>query len=497
MRTLLILILLACSLMLMAQEAGPWGFLRHSALDASGNIHLQWQDFSEGSGITECYYNSNNSAWEMAATSVPSLGTMESLVPYSYGQNLRYRLRYSMDYMGESFCYLHPAYWDADSFPPALNKMAFIASDPEGDTDVPESPALDLLDSHCATTTQKMYFSLQNVSGTFPTMVSLTNYNVYLAVLSNPEAVNDSVAYAMIYSFSIPGVLSTGLYKLGMDMATEMPTFTRLGNIQSQVSGGTLHLACNFADLTADPDFGAWPNLSHGLIITGATMAISIDMGTMEPVLAFGDYTSPGVLVFDDNRYQVNANTLPQVQVSYYDTETRVLGFSYLDAQADYPLIAEVQTELGTIVQAYPTGLDFNGEVDFVAQLPLEDLSLLAWRFSDNGFSFVSGTYNPSSIMDEGLIPHPLSCRMPNPLNPASLPARINLQGLDKAPLSVQVFNIRGQKLGDIFSGMAVNDELNLNWDGLMQGKKLASGIYFLQIKQNNRSLNQKFVITK
>jgi hypothetical protein len=48
----------------------------------------------------------------------------------------------------------------------------------------------------------------------------------------------------------------------------------RIGDITAQVSGGKLHMACNISTLTADPQFGPWPNEFNALAISSRPSAL-------------------------------------------------------------------------------------------------------------------------------------------------------------------------------------------------------------------------------
>jgi hypothetical protein len=495
MKTWLLILFIATAGLLLAQTENPFGIIHHSSTDVEGKLHLRWDDYSEGAGEIECLYNSNNGAWENAPTTTPNPGTMETLVPYSFDTKLRYRLRYSMDYMNESFALLHAAYWDADTFPPDLNKTAFIGADPAGDSVMVYTPNLDLTESYIATTSQKIYLSIKNFSGSFPTMNSLTSYNIYLASITNIEAVNDSVTYAMVYSFNIPGVISSGLYKIGFDELTQMPTFARLGSIQSQVSGGALHLACNISDLTADPDFGAWPNVSASLVLMGVTMAIDIDLQTMEPTIGLGDYSTPGYVVFIDNYYQVAQNSLPVCAGNNWDAENSLLYISYDDADGDFPLIAQVKVASDAWIEALPVEPLNPGHTMYYAYVPNSGSSpVFSYNFSDNGIDMVSGTWSPVSLEDENLVPASISCSMPNPLRSGHT---IKITGLNSNACQVQLFNLKGQKMGNLFAGKSTSDALNIAWDGRLKGKILPSGVYFIRIENSGIIKTHKFVIAK
>ncbi len=498
MKTIFTIIFIVMSALLLAQLETPFGLIQHSSRDAQGNLHLRWQDFSEGEGITTCYYNSDNGIWNPVEPTTFEPGTLEALVPYSFGHKLRYRLHYSLDYEQESIAMLHAAYWDADSFPPALNKMALMGTDPSGDSLMVYNPNLDLTDAYMASTQTKLYCSLKNLSGQYPTMNGISSYNIYLAMITNLDAVSDSVAYAMVYSFNIPGLISNGLYKIGYDAATETPTFSRLGNIQAQTSAGTLHLACNFSDLAADPQFGPWPSASQSLILVGTTMAVDIDLPTMTPTIGLGDNGVPSVVVFSDDFYQVASNTLPVVGPQSWDPERNLLTLLYTDPDGDFPLLASADPLISPAVQAYPLDPLNPANTQYLAQFePGHTYGVLNYTFSDNGIDMVSGEYVPGAAEDESQAPAPLICSLPNPFSLGTGSQNIQLKGLANEPLKVTLFNLKGQKLGTLFSGRVQSPELELKWDGRINGKPLSSGVYFLHLENAKRSLNHRFVILK
>ena len=488
MKQILTVVLMSITALLMAQYEIPFGNIRHSSIDANGNIHLRWEDLSGGTLNPEFLYSANDAPWQSSPIQDISTGEKEALAPYTLGQKLRYRLHYSIEEMGESIAMMQSAYWDSDTFPPQLDKMAYIATDAEGDSVTVYSQNLDLRESYTAISSDKIYFSMQNLSGNFPIMNSFTSYNVYLGVLGNVSSLMDSVGYAMIYSFNIPGVISSGLYKVGYDSATQMPVFTRLGNVQSQVSGGALNLACNISDLTADPDFGSLPD---ALLMLGLTLKIDIDLANMEPQMGLGDYSTPAVVIFQDNFYQVNQNTLPVCTFNSYDTITRLLQIDYLDAEADFPLLAEAELPDGTILQFVPTGVDYSLAVTYTLQLPSAEVDSLTWRFSDNGFDIVQGVVHLVANHDENLVPTNISCIMPNPIY--SFPVNINLKGLCNKPIFIDIYNIKGQKVAELNQPPAINGELTIS----LAPKQLCSGVYFMKVKNGPYVLKQKFMVAK
>ncbi|HNQ44703.1 MAG TPA: T9SS C-terminal target domain-containing protein, partial [Candidatus Cloacimonadota bacterium] len=304
----------------------------------------------------------------------------EATPDYTWNQRLRGRLRTEMEMEGVAAAMMHAAWMDGDSFPQGLGKLGLIGGDPAGDSLMIQAPMLDLGNTWMGTTSQKIYCTIANQSGSFPTMNSLTSYNAWLTTIANPEAIADSVVYAMVYTFNIVGVISSGLYKLGMDESMT-PTFARIGNIQSSVSGGKLNLACNLSDLTSDPSFGAWPNMSNSLLFSSFSMRLNIDLGSMEPEILIGDYSMPAIVFFEDIQYQHPQNTLPVV--TGLNVNGLMVSCLYQDAEGDFPLLCEFYPEAGPSLPMHPTSYDFAGGVTYTATLsgPIQNGVL---KVSDN-----------------------------------------------------------------------------------------------------------------
>ncbi|MBM4403101.1 MAG: T9SS type A sorting domain-containing protein [Candidatus Cloacimonetes bacterium] len=490
------IVLLAVMILLVAlvpaQETTPWQFLRHSDLCAGGNVYLRFDTMPGSLAEYSLYTSISGTAWIEQPLTDQSVGVKEAYVPYQVGQNMRYRVRTVEDNMGEEMVTLNPAYLISDGFPLALNTMAFVAEDAVGDTVMIDIPALDLTGSYSAVSDSKLYATLENATGTFPTLVSLTNYNLYMVGIINPESVTgDSTMYAMVYTFNITGVISTGLYKVGMTSELE-PTFERLGNIQSVVSGGKLHLACNFGDLTADPAFGDWPNQSSSLIISGMTMRISIDIGTMQPSFFVGDYTNPALLVCHNHVYQRSYATPPNLQdVSVVDMgASKMVQATYYDPNQDFPLVFEVALSNGNSYQMQTAVPDFSEPTLWTAIVPADGWTSGVISVSDTDIT----TYEypiTTSITDPETAPAALTCHFSNPVTGA---AKFHLDNLETGNLSVSIHNLRGQKVQDLYADRVGKGTLEITWNGTLNGIRPASGIYFLRVTQNGRHLTRKFM---
>ena len=496
MKNSLLILFCLLSTLLCAQDMSLFSNLRHSSVDAQGNIHVLFNSMDESFQDFDLYY-STGGAWTGLAASSPAFGEYEVLVPYSWGQSLDYRLYTAMEYEGVSFSYMQGAFVPETTFPPVLDRLAAIGADPTGDSLMVYAPALDITDSYVGYNDTKLMRAMRNAAGAFPTMNSLTSYNVYMSMIIKPDAASDSVAYGMIYCFNIPGVISTGLYKIGTD-ETEMPVFTRLGNVQSQVSGGTLFLSCNWADLTADPQFGTWPNMSGSLMLTEATIKLDIDITTMQPNFSFGDIGCIAVTEFVRHHYQVSQNTLPTVQWLSYSPLTGEYSLSYSDAEMDCPLVARLQLDdTGmNFVDLTPSFMDVaNGQYQYMGLIPAGNGYY--FQFSDNGYDYVTlGEYVSN---EDQVIPAPaaITLRAANPFRVGDGALALQISGLDKAPYQVTLYNLRGQAVGSISGATPKSSIENLS---LLPGKDLGvncSGVYLLSVRQGTRNTTQKILFTR
>jgi hypothetical protein len=88
-----------------------------------------------------------------------------------------------------------------------------------------------------------------------------------------------------------------------------------------------------------------------------------------------------------------------------------------------------------------------------------------------------------------------LSANYPNPFNPTTT---IAFDLAVSGHVSIEVFNIRGQKITTL-----VNDEFNagphtVNWNGIdSQGRSVSSGIYFYRMTIDDFSATRKMILMK
>lgn len=500
MRYFLICLVLLLSVSLAAQSLSQFMNVRHSARDASGNVHIRFNSVDEGLSAYNFFYRDGD--WNSAPVTQINPGEFEALIPYFVGTDVPYIMSKTVDSGAEAVTFLQPPFYSAVSFPPTASDLASFGLDAIGDSVSIYSPVLDIVRSSVAANDTGLYRAIQNQTGTFPTMNSITSYNLWMSVIANPLAIADSVAFAMIYTQNIFGIISPGLYKIGMDQSG-VPSFSRLGNIQSQVSGGILYMACNWADLAADPDFGAWPNDLNTLMCTDVSMNITITLPSMTPAFNFGDYGAIGMVEFVYHNYHSLDNQLPVAAWNSYDAVSGAYDITYTDADHDFPLLAQLVEfiQVGTeFVYTYtdlsPAEMDVeNGLYRFIGtHVPSVSYYFL---FSDNNIentvlnAFVSNS-------DASLSPPAaLNFSVQNPLSRMSDSITFNLIGLTKSPLEIGIYNLKGQKVLQLPVFSPRLDRESLSWSPVAEFRALAVGLYFVRIKQDSRVQTQKIMITR
>lgn len=489
-RYLLLLALLLGICLLNAQQINLWQNFRHSSRDAEGNIHIRWDNLGAEYLNLEFYAKSGSGDWQSHPVTHLSGVSSVASVPFEWNTPLTWRLRSEQSYQGVGAAMLHPAWLSEDSFPPSIDDLAFIGSDVFGDSVTVYAPHLDLGDTWVGCSDEKIYFAMQNYTGSFPVMNSFTSYNAYGCAIANPEsALSDSTAYAMIYG-NIIGLISPGLYKIGI---TEnfTPTFNRIGNIQSTVSEGKLFLACNLSDLTNDPSFGTWPNYSNSLAFTALTMKLDIDLANLEPQMGLGDYSMPGVVVFEKLVHEAAGNTLPVI--TEFQVENNIVSCFYQDEEGDYPLVCEFVNQLGEVTELLTITHDYVNGV-YCAGTCSAETKRGTLQVSDNNIDFQSFDIEIVPNDDYLLPVAALACNINNPISSGSA-LKIKLSNLQAEELKVQVYNIRGQKVWT-WSGYPAGDkDVILSWDTLVKGKPAPAGVYLLKVQTASAELVKKFSI--
>lgn len=247
-----------------------------------------------------------------------------------------------------------------NQFPPPIYKYAQFPIDPEGDM-VGGSAGnwLDIRASGMTYSDTRIYFYLSNVSGTWP-LGSFPTYYAYAAGFMITSG-SDSASYALVYA-NVPLIISTGLYIVNQADSS----FTRIGDINTSISGGLLHLACNLSAFSADPNWPGWPPPDGCIFSMGATLTAGLagqfsnDFTTpsiFQPQTGFLDFglnnaplllsysleTDSGVSITPRVSYFDQNNNLPVNRCFYFDADS----FSVSSADHIYSDSSEFETTIG------------------------------------------------------------------------------------------------------------------------------------------------------
>ncbi len=101
------------------------------------------------------------------------------------------------------------------------------------------------------------------------------------------------------------------------------------------------------------------------------------------------------------------------------------------------------------------------------------------------------------SVEDADQLPtaYGLSQNYPNPFNPTT---SIEFALPEAAQVSLEVYNLLGQKVRTLVNGYVPAGYINTSWDGLDQnGKDLSSGTYIYRLKTAGMSMSKKMVLMK
>ncbi|MCK5052603.1 MAG: T9SS type A sorting domain-containing protein [Candidatus Cloacimonetes bacterium] len=119
------------------------------------------------------------------------------------------------------------------------------------------------------------------------------------------------------------------------------------------------------------------------------------------------------------------------------------------------------------------------------------------WAVGYNGT--IAHRFEPSSIPDEKiLIPsHEVTVHQnyPNPFNPTTT---INYSLKENSKVSLNIYNIKGQKVKQLVSDQFPSGQYSVIWNGTDDNNKsVSSGIYFYKLKSGDFEKTKKMLLMK
>ncbi len=113
-----------------------------------------------------------------------------------------------------------------------------------------------------------------------------------------------------------------------------------------------------------------------------------------------------------------------------------------------------------------------------------------------DNIAIITGT--STSTDDPASVPGPMAVLHPNYPNPFNPPTTISFSLGTASPADLAIYNIKGQKVRQLFTGMAQAGEHSLVWDGKDDsGRQMGSGIFFCRLSSPGYTQTHKMVMVK
>ncbi|MBD3168559.1 MAG: S8 family serine peptidase [candidate division Zixibacteria bacterium] len=176
--------------------------------------------------------------------------------------------------------------------------------------------------------------------------------------------------------------------------------------------------------------------------------------------------------------------------------------FVYVEGSTD----GSTWTQIGEPINGSES--DFVEAVYSLADFAGESQFYLRFRFESNTYGHRDGwyvddieiTWNATGIGDgddDSSLPRTFAVagNYPNPFNAGTV---IKFQTPNPGNIDVDIFNIAGQKVANVYSGIIEAGEHELSWDGANSyGEALSSGIYFARLNFEDKSRVLKMTLAK
>lgn len=383
-----------------------------------------------------------------------------------------------------------------DAFPPPKNLMANPGTEVGGDIDNPRDWALDLDGFWVGYSDTHLYATLSNVTGSWPTADTIFGpWFIYSLVVDNPDAGADSFAYALVYG-SVPLIAASGLYFVD----ARDTSYTRIGDIETQISDGDLNMRCDLTDLYDAPHFG--PDNPSGYYHLG--------VGTATVWLAnLGNAADSSYLNAYYHRTDVGAldtNTPAQLSAAGYEFSTEqglngavvTLNATYTDADGHLPTVRRAFVDGSPVDMGSGADHDYSSGVEFTVDVDvtLED-HVFYFSFSD-GLATVETA--PDTIpLGSGVPGGPpateVAVRSVWP-SPARNQASVHFSLPAESRGNVSIYDVSGRLVRDLWSGPG--GERSCVWDGTDgSGAPMPSGVYFVRLASPSGTDRAKLVLLR
>jgi len=307
-----------------------------------------------------------------------------------------------------------------DVFPVPDYLRADLGQDPTGDVENGGGSNVDITHCYGSYSDTRLYLSLDNNGGGFPTSGGFLTYYLYFVGLLNPSA-TDSVAYGMLYANN--PIYSTGLYSMNLADSS----LTNIGSISTNISANSLNMSCDIAGLVAQPGWPEWPPEEGFVGVAAMTMTVVLtslstnDVGKSALFMPSSHLLDFGV-----------ANTIPilsEPSVTHDDTGLVTAEITYTDSDNH---LAVARSLFFDAVQYDMMACEKNYQNGAVSSVYLQVAEAGWYRYY---FEFSDGVETVSTELDSVYVDLTTTCCIPPSVvdldQSGESPSPANLSGID------------------------------------------------------------------
>jgi hypothetical protein len=464
-------LILACG----AQTQGYtyWNYPRHSALLPGQSVTIRTENPS-GSGIQNdlLYEGSGISAIPMTPV-LDGPSTITATVPGPVSTTRRYGFRI----LSGADIALFPVSL-APGTDPSPGGLSPLSTDPTGD-ELFGYANLDLVEYRVSFSDTRLYASLKNAGGGFPTSQGL-NFFGYLFAVADPSLAAPDTVFALLFTVNQPGIITPGLYRI---TGTGFGDLEKIGEIDYEVfaSANSIVLSCLISDLLEDPYFSEWFDPTDpALGVAAFTQRITLTGGAQE-----ADDAPGGDCWLRELAISPGANHLPSLSGFSLDGSgaTATASIVYTDQDGHCPVLSEIVFDGADAWSLYPLTLDYSVPVTYRTGEGIEPLATGDWqeavlRFSDNQTDIVEYEVQNTGI---GEAATDLTVTIaPNPFC-GSLYIDILMPG--PGEVSAEVYDLRGALVEMVYQGPLTGGMTTLVWQGIdFSGRIAMPGAYIIRV---------------
>jgi hypothetical protein len=385
-------------------------------------------------------------------------------------------------------------------YPPTTNLTADPGDEPAGDAVNPDGSFLDLNGARFGYSATHFYATLSNVSGSWPLNGGFFGpWYLYSAAIANPDASGD-FGFALVYA-DVPLILPSGLYAVDMTDST----FTQIGSVDHTIQGGDLHLRCDLANLYAHPGFGSSnPSGFWGVGAGTATADLSLNGEANDLTNGYGFYHRTEVASVDGNTRPVLSGPGYEI-VGRSDTRDTAVRFFVTYTDPD----GHLAVDRNVVVDGVPMAMGSGPEHDYAAGVPFELEVSLTDENHTYYFYFSDGEADaqtaPETIdlttdvaSDDARAGGTWALSQPYP-NPFTTRTEIRYSVPASAPeAGIAVYDVSGRLVRNLARGPHTVGLHAVTWDGRDQeGRRVASGVYFVRMEAANTTEVQRLVFVR